>query len=160
MKTRQHNFGRRKGTTILAALILIPIGISLYMLLLNRIDVAQAEAQRHQYRTQARLLAESALARLQSEPTTEASLEKIKNKPLEGAIDGIGRYTLAGAGSAPSGQRIKATGAVDGKKARYICEIEIEVPSTPPAAQTGGSSGKGPSIRLLGMTHHFQLISR
>lgn len=110
----------RRGTILAAAVILIPMALVLYALVLQQLEVSLGEAQRNEARVQARLLAESALSLMQSAPP--ASL------PYERTLEGQGVFRLEATAPASAGgaQRVRAIGAANGRRGRYICEIEAE----------------------------------
>ena len=123
MRSQLTNQHRERGTMIVFFSGLIPVIIVAFLALFTRIETTQMETQRNQWRVQARLLAESALAR-----ASEASAS-----PVEGEIDGVGTYRLERSRTEGAGERLTATGSVDGRRARWICTIDA-MPSKDGAA--------------------------
>lgn len=152
MKSLRSPLRRRRGATLAVVMILIPMAVALYLVVMTRLEGSLRETQREQYRTQAKLLAESTLATLEGGAQAEL-LAQLKEKPLERTLKGAGSYRLAllPAQGNPPRQRLKATGVAKGLTARFICEIEAEV--APPAPGT-------PRLRLLGLAYRVEPLSK
>lgn len=129
---------KTRGTSMLVPLFLIPASAMLLLLLLTRLDVGYADAQRNQLRVQARLLAESALAVLEQEGLPAAT------EPITRTLEGMGSYTIQPE-AAPAGDRrvVRLIGEARGRDGRFLCEIRAE-------------SGPGRAApRLLAITQHI-----
>ena len=114
MRSLLKNRHGERGTMIVFYSGLIPVIIVAFLALFTRIETTQMETQRNQWRAQARLLAESALTRA----------DEVAASPLDGTIEGIGTYRLERTQTDGAGDRLTATGWVDGRRARWICTID------------------------------------
>ena len=115
----------RRGTLLAAYFMLIPAAMSAFLLILTRLDIANYETRRQQDRTQARLLAESALAMYYASNATNATQSSADPEPISGAIEGIGDYEFD-----PQNHGAP-TGRVCGAQRETTCEIVIDWQSDP-----------------------------
>jgi len=111
------------------------------------------ESQRHQDRTQARLLAESALLILRDTLSAEKGMLDQGRQPLlAGEIKGQGSYTITQLAGRGAERRLLAVGAVAGRQGRFICEIETAIEST-----TQTTSIKAPAaLRVTDIRHRVE----
>ena len=128
---------RRRGTYLGLCIILLPMAVALFLVVHARLDLALRETQRHQWRVQARLLAESALARQQAAPTAEAA----------GALEGVGSYRMENA--AREGAPPQAVGQVESHNHRVSATI-----ATRPRPGAGAASAPQP----IGVTYSVDQI--
>ena len=101
MKTTQHITNRR-GSTLLLSLMIIPAGTLLFIAAMTQLDGLYRETQREALRTQARLLAESAL---ESWDGNKANLAA-----AAGEITGAGKYWIEAQPGADGTVRYAAVG--------------------------------------------------
>lgn len=109
------------GATLVIFLCLIPVVMVSFVMVLVRMDIARAEAQRVHFRTQSRLLAESALACLQQAPPGEAPV-------IDARLNDVGEYAIEyGAINARGNREFTAHGSLEnGSRYRFRCEIRGE----------------------------------
>ena len=140
----------RRGTLLAAYVIMIPLVLGLFAAVLTRLETLLADTKRWQMRTQARLLAESALAVYQA--TQAEAPDSASNSPaLEGAIDSVGAYRVFEGKANALGRTIRAQGeVVDRRRPRLACRVvsEIEAQVRPPSPEM-----EIPALRMLGVSY-------
>jgi hypothetical protein len=116
----------RRGATLAAAVILLPFALFFFLLVMTRIEIANAATKRHERRVQARLLAESAFAEASAQ--IEAGKFDVLNMP-SGIIGASGSYHVEGSPATPG--EFKAVGTAFARTVRgtyhVIAEIDFRV---------------------------------
>lgn len=108
---------KKRGTMLVAFVAFLPMVMLVYAALLSQLDAIYAETSRMQHRTQARLLAESAVVVLQDQAAHGVAA---KGK-MEGAIQGIGRYAIEAANTPNT---LRVVGSVENRREHTDCVID------------------------------------
>lgn len=121
---RSRGSSRRRGASLVVFMISIPAALAVFLLILDRVDTAASETRRAERRTQTRLLAESAIARMQADGRGA--------QPIKGAIEGAGSYEAVIESRDADAAKIVFLGALDrvvvyGQPFRIVCEIKGEM---------------------------------
>lgn len=115
--TRFQN-SRRRGSSLLVVTVLLPIAMVTMMMLLENLQLRAFEMQRNEWRTQSRMLAESAVA-------LATTLAEPPARPLDGVIPGAGEYRLESRKRPDGTPVLIAIGVCGPPTYRVTTEIEL-----------------------------------
>ncbi len=114
----------KKGTILVAFIVLIPTAMLLFSLLLTRIEASNRSVLHEQERLQARLLAESGLVALKDAFVRYPG--SIPTGIIEGVVEGAGTYRITRLNSRTfAGAAYEIEGAVEGRGVRRTCSIRV-----------------------------------
>ena len=137
MNRFKKKLSNNRGMTLAVMLIIFPIVIALYLVVFTRLDAMLRETQRHESRTQARLLAETALAQWKDQMSESKSIQETS---IAGSIEKVGIYRVrtekSDSGDGKMSLRVVAIGEVVSPAARTTCEIAAFIQSS--ATDSGG----------------------
>jgi hypothetical protein len=133
----------RRGVSMVAVIILIPLSFGLFALVLNQLDVAVRQTRYEDFRLRAELMAASAVARVQAEPGIARDGQTVRHE-----FDPAQSFEIRRLADANGGARIECRGVVRVEHPLTGPALWVDTLTLAEAAPT--ASGVPPVYRIVG----------